>query len=231
MFAKVLYVCALLFIFVSCGGQLQTWQDAYADLLRGHYNMSAYLYAEEAPLFVLHDIDGDGVPELIILESAFGGFFFTTYAVYTFRDGAVQPLEINEDFGGRPSSLSVFSPPGNAPGIIVNGGGEGFARHMLITMDGNSLNIDVCLTASALPRDRGYDYILFYVRGAEVAPVELPDFLYWLTEEHKRMIYEGYALVSREDFYEVRDDIFGVMPERERTSIHSIANVNYAFLP
>lgn len=209
--------------FVSCSSEkneatyfdyTNAWQDAYSALLSKYYNATTHLPAEESWLFTLHDINGDGVPELFIWEPVVS-FFFAIHSAYTFFDGEAHQLEIADSFGGNPSSLSIFSRPDNTPGMIVNGHGELFWRHMLISMKGNSLAIDVCFTGSVLPRDRGYDDVLYYIKGLDVVPVELPDFLYWLIEEHERMTSEGYALVSQEEFFRLRDIVFGSMLEAD----------------
>jgi len=204
----------------------KTWQEVYTDLLWRYYDVTAHLSAEESWLFTLYDINKDGIPELIIWESYFGSFFFASHAVYTFMDGEAHRLEIDEDFGGNPASLSIFAPPNGAPGIIVNGSGEGFRRYMFMRMEGHSLLMDVCATVSISPRHRGYDDILYFIRGTEAISVELPDFLYWLEEEYEWMLSRGYALVTEKEFYRVLDVIFGSMLERESVRPRSITKAN-----
>jgi len=203
--------------------QIQTWHEAYAALLRQYYRATAHLPAEEGWLFAFHDINGNGVPELIIWDSYFGSFFFTVHAAYTFAEEEVRQLEITEDFGGHPATISLFSPPGNTPGIIVNGAGEGFWRRMLINMEGYSLVIEVCATLSTSPWDRGYDDLLYFIRGLEVTAAELPDHLYWLADEEEGMSCRGYVLVTEEEFFRVLDAVFGLMPENEGTRPRPIA--------
>ena len=205
--------------------QLQAWQEAYLALLQQYYAeldaLELYLYPEQRPLFTLHDINRDGIPELLIFEHVFSSIFFS-YAAYTFIDGAVQRLEIDESFGGSAAGLSIFSPKDNTPSIIVRGGGEGFWRHMLISMEKYSLVVEVGATVNTL-RYRGHDGVLYYVRGLEVTPAELPDSLYWLAEEKEWMNYRwGYVLVTEEEFNRVLDDVFGDMSEMERSWLSPI---------
>jgi len=102
--------------------QFEAWQEAYAELLRDyatrsigeHYGISG----EREPNppgggeFMLFDIDGDGVPELIVVDR----FHFTTYvAAYTFIDG-LQSIEVGYfyDYG------TMFSPPFDGrPGLAM----------------------------------------------------------------------------------------------------------------
>jgi len=186
--------------------------------------MTSHLPAEKGWLFTLHDINGDGVPELIIWESVVS-FFFAAHSVYTFFDGEAELLEIAEGFGGNPASLSIFSRHDNIPGIIVSGSGELFRRYMLVSMEGNSLSIDICFTVTTLPWVRGYDDILYYIRGLHTVTTKLPVFLYWLEEEHERMISEGYVLVSELVFYKLHDAVFGFLPVSERPHLHPLTGV------
>jgi len=225
---KNLFILSIVLLLSACGNRPQeSWRDAYTALLWQYYAATVHLEAEERWMFALHDINQDGTPELIIWESMFGGFFFAVQSVYTFVDGIVHGLEIDEDFGGRPASLSVFSPPDDTPGIIVVGGGEGFSRYMFINMEEYRLVISVCITSSTLPRHRGYDNILYYIRGMEVTSSELPYYLYWLEEEHDRMTSNDYVLVTEMEFHKARDAVFGLMLDNDRSVPQIITETNF----
>jgi hypothetical protein len=233
-----IFVAIIVLSFVSCGGEreparddyitnepelniteeepthTQSWQEAYSAVLSKYYNETAHLPAEEAWLYTLHDINGDSVPDIIIWECV-ATFFFAAHSAYTFSGGEACRLEIAEGFGGSPASLSVFSFPGDTPGMIVNGSGELFWRQSLVNMEGNSLVVDVCFTASVSRQGRGYDDILHYIRGLSATPTELPSHLYWLSEEHERMLSESYILVSEPEFHSLRDATFASAIEAE----------------
>jgi len=96
---------------------LTPWQEAYATLLRD-YAMQVLGYShcgtwsnQPGGSFILHDIDADGVPELIVVDR----FHFSTYfAVYTFENNSVIPIEAEYfyDYG-----TSFFALSGGRPGI------------------------------------------------------------------------------------------------------------------
>ena len=204
------------------------WIEAYREILRYYYEQSAHLIDEgryeESWLFTLHDVDKNDVPELIIWASEFGGFFFSVYSAYTFADDNVRQLEIAEVFGARPGSLVVSSPPNDAPGMIMRGIGEGFRLYHFIVLREDRLEIDVSFHASAAPHFEGHDDILYYVRGIEINALPLPAFLYWLQDDHEKMLLRGYVLVSEGEFYKVRDDIFGTINYGKHP--HAITEVN-----
>jgi len=213
--------------------QEQTWYEAYTALLMQYQTNTAHLPAEEGWLFALHDISGNGIPELIIWESTFGSFFFAVHAAYSFANSEAQRLEITEDFGGRPASIGISSPPNGVSGLVVRGGGEGFMRYMLVTMDGNRLIVEVCATLSVAI---GSDIELHYVRGIpatelpEISPqvleeqegvsrfvwgrelpaaAKLPDIPYWWQEEHERKLSQGYEFVTMYQLARVVDGVMG----------------------
>ena len=71
-----------------------TWQEAFASLLRENYagerfsNCGGYFGRIR---FFLHDMDMDGLPELFVLNS-----IDRLVTVYTFRNGAIVPIEHDE---------------------------------------------------------------------------------------------------------------------------------------
>jgi hypothetical protein len=85
-----------------------TWQEAYAALLWNYASQCPYAdYDREdwGRHFVLHDIDRSGIPELLLMERHKYGTV-TYYAVYTFIDGELTPLEFQSivSWGG------IFAP-------------------------------------------------------------------------------------------------------------------------
>ena len=205
------------------------WIEAYREILRYYYEQTAHLTDEgryeESWMFTLHDINKNDVPELIIWASEFGSFFFSAYSAYTFADGNVGQLEITESFGARPGSLMVSAPSNDILGMIVCGIGEGFRLYHLINMTENRLEIAISLHASAAPLFAGYDNILYYVRGVEFSAMPLPEFLYWLMDDHERMISRSYVLVSESEFYRIHDDVFGAMADGQHPRVITETNI------
>jgi len=112
-----------------------SWQEAYADVLR--------LYAEGTNLnewevgwrFILHDINQDGIPELFLEAESMTGHTEHRY-VYTFVDGTLISLE-HESFvtdGG------VFAPIDDSPWVVFfyPAGSGGWYRKRGI--EGNALS-------------------------------------------------------------------------------------------
>jgi len=89
---------------------LEPWQEAYAELLL-HYS------AVTAPMedwvhwhFILHDVDIDGIPELMIVYISAGIWL---ESIYTFADGNIVQLE-----GDFFAYWGIY-PPIDRPGIII----------------------------------------------------------------------------------------------------------------
>ena len=130
--------------------QAESWQEAYAALLRYYEPLLAWQHnGIPNGYFILHDIDGDGTPELLIFEEM---TYLFGVAVYTFRDGGVRRLEF--DYGGRLSgSLSAFSD--GRPEIIdfQAAGSGGWYRRMTIEGD----RIVIISQGSSFLTDEGFE--------------------------------------------------------------------------
>jgi len=191
----------------------EPWQYAYVELLREYAEREIGEYAYEympsaaSGMFTLHDIDKDGIPELIIWEFSQGGYFLA-YAAYTFTDGNIAPLDIGRGVGGR--GHAIFPTPDNMPGIILTSGGSGYNLYTFVRMDGHSLVVEVSAFVNWSSWQSGYEYSLHYIRGMDISPVEFPESLDWIEYEHHReRLSFGYTLVSEEEFNRVLDDVFG----------------------
>jgi len=94
------------------------WQEAYAELLL------EYSVCGDYGSFLLHDIDNDGTPELVVIgQKRIGSVVDFLEVAYTFRGGVVQPLEysISEEaadleLGARTRTTAA---PGADPGLIM----------------------------------------------------------------------------------------------------------------
>ena len=119
-----------------------SWQEAYAEIL--------WQYAE-LPLdydisvgfdwgwnFILHDINHDSIPELILVMRYFTGHV-GIYSVYTFANNEVISLEFNEVMG----EVGLFAPPNNSPGIVFSQLAGSGAMYRKMGIEGNTLSIIV----------------------------------------------------------------------------------------
>jgi len=86
--------------------QTSSWQEAYAALLRHYETILIQEWNNNYPngYFFLHDIDGDGIPELFIFEEM---TYLRGIEAYTFRNGTAIRLEHHE-FGGLFGSFSAI---------------------------------------------------------------------------------------------------------------------------
>jgi len=119
-----------------------TWQEAYAALLREYASQCPY--AADYPWmlergygwhFALHDINNSGIPELFLMEKS-RYLTVTYYAVYTFIDGELTPLE----FQSTTSWGFIFAPlDGRAFVIDVDKEGGRAASYRRWDIDGLTL--------------------------------------------------------------------------------------------
>ena len=149
--------------------QFQNWQDIYAEILR------RYAFVEDANNsewdFVLHDMDGSGIPVLIILKTP-SGFFRSGVAAYSFRDGTLVSLEIEDgsfsDFNG-----GVTAAPDGELGIITGFFSGAYMEFVWLIIKGDRV---VELNRGAV---HGYispypheTFIYYYLNQEEVTPEE-----------------------------------------------------------
>jgi hypothetical protein len=119
-----------------------SWQEAYAEIL--------WQYAE-LPLdydiwvgfdwgwnFILHDINHDNIPELILVMRYFTGHV-GIYSVYTFTNNEVISLEFDEVMG----EVGLFALPNNNPGIVFSQLAGSGAIYSKMGIEGNTLSIVV----------------------------------------------------------------------------------------
>lgn len=124
--ARLRYILIPVFVLAACAGNEaarqesnpKPWQPVYEAVLQhyrtlfesGHFLMPGY--------FVMHDVDGDGTPELIVFHRVFVGesLALNPVVMHTFRDGEL----INIDIGGQHLSeiQRILKPLDNEPGII-----------------------------------------------------------------------------------------------------------------
>ena len=210
-----------------------TWQDAYAALLRefaelplgGEPFISEYVLHRS---FILHDMNGDGVPEIMIWE-ALHGVFFSLKAAYAFEDGQIAQLSIDSDIRGRGGY--VLLPPSNRLGIVTTSFESGFHRHVLLVMEGHHLNTTISAMVNWQPRQDGHDFSLYYIRGVEVTTASYSEALAYQWGAHTHWTSLGYVLVEEDEFNNVFYYIFGDLDTAERISLIEIteSNIDYFF--
>jgi hypothetical protein len=119
-----------------------SWQEAYVNLLRDYaarsIGVSSCGETSNPPggSFLVYDIDGDGIPEIIVVDR----FHFTTYvAAYSYRNGLIS-LEADYfyDYG-----TMFFSLPGNGMGMRSNEGAWNSAA--VLVVEGDSLIPEISL--------------------------------------------------------------------------------------
>jgi len=139
--------------------QAETWQEAYTTLLKWYM---AYAPPIEDGLihrsFILHDVDLDGIPELIVTYIAAG---IWVESISTFRDGRLTPIE-----GSFFAYFGVYSPLNNQSGIVI----QAYGNVCLMVIDGYSLTCDICLRRPFLPQDL-YE-ATWYINGEIVTEEE-----------------------------------------------------------
>jgi len=213
---------------------IEPWQGAYAELLRHYAGKVIGSWAQEIQakldivqlggLFTLHDMDGNGMPELIIWSFSQGGYF-DVYSAYTFADDEIIQLELRDRFGGRGSS--IFVPSNNRHGLITTPGGSGYDRHNFITMDRHSLSLEVSVLEIWTPWE--YDFSIYYIRGASVSLIEFTDMHHiWICTDccHNELNSRGFVLTSEEEFERVINDVFSNTYHSDGMWPHEINEAN-----
>jgi len=142
-------------------GQAETWQEAYAKLLRWYM-----VYAPPIDdglirrSFILHDLDLDGIPELIVTYIAAG---IWTQSINTFRDSRTVQLE-----GSFFAYFSVYVPLNDKPGIVI----QAYGHTCLMVVDEYSLVCSICLDRPFFPADWYGATVNWYINGEVVTEEE-----------------------------------------------------------
>ena len=214
--------------------QGQPWQIAYAELLReyeqlavdqfdAHY-IEGYLDTYIIGSFFLYDFNKNGVPELVILEH-YQSLFFRSHAVYTFSDGSAIPL--NGGFHSRGSS--VFVPSDNRPGLILTSVESGYCNYHYIVMEGYNLVADISAFEDWTPKQDGFDFSLYFIKGADVTPFDIRQCEKrkdWHSENFRETISFGYVSVTENEYNRVFNDVFHNLDEGISLIFHAINESN-----
>jgi len=164
---------------------MEAWRKKYYEILH-NYLAQDTLVIDNFKIggchFVLFDIDGDGIPELFILQLQKGGFFTFT-AVYSFRNGHLVNINLNNlNNNVHPYVVdAIFAPPDNEAGIITalfGGMSTGISR-LVIEDD----KLVVLYTGGWGMYEKEYPYppnvIVYYFNAYEVAEDEFYSIFPW----------------------------------------------------
>ena len=197
----------------------ETWQEAYAQLLREYAPLLITDDNKPSGYFLLHDIKGDGVPQLIIFEKhipqcryrwcrsiCFGvsatcqceyylcRFIYFIHGVYTFENG--RTVFLGNRFGYMPVIENIFTLPG-ATGIFTMAYGSSGPLYRHILLEENLLVISK--TGNRFPSGE------FWLLPAEEREnYEEWDFAWWT-------LFVDDELVTPEEF----EQVFGRINERD----------------
>jgi len=138
--------------------------------------------------FILHDIDNDGVPDLIIVDNGWRPTPMI-YTIYTFRNGRV--VELSYEPCGLPGIVAFTMPKDNRQGVIVTRYNRGFESYILYVIDGDMFIAEISAT---IAQRSDVDYTGWYDFDAFWEYITV----YLINDEE----------VSREEFDRIFDEIF-----------------------
>ena len=137
----------------------EEWQKAYATLLRNYaLKPPSHGFDYLSRSFILHDINQDGIPELIITYAAAG---IWGESIYTFIDGDVVPLEFRDSFFAY---NDIIAPRDNQAGIVI--AAYGLVR--LMQIDETGIFAEISLQSPFLP----FDDDKWFINDREVSEEE-----------------------------------------------------------
>jgi hypothetical protein len=173
---------------------IRDWRDEFVTVLRGYplrfWDTERWYWGGYGGFFLLHDINRDGIPELITIG-------LHHQAVYKFTQNGVVSLEVGDDisfFGPFVAGGGVITYPiGNVPGIITTTSYVFGWFASLMVIEGNRLVIE-----SDIRSVHGFDF-----------ETDL-DFTNWWIDNRE---------VSQADFYQKVDSLMGVGRQWTREGI------------
>lgn len=135
----------------------EAWSEAFYSFALGNkYTISGQIYGTYASIrFGLHDLDGDGVPELIAFNGGPSGMAGMTNYVYAYRNGKVTYLG---DAGFRIGEF-VYASGSGYPGLYFQSGNSGYYPGYYYTVQNGRLKEELVLETRERFQD---DYITLY---------------------------------------------------------------------
>ena len=121
----------------------EAWSEAFYSFALGNkYTISGQIYGTYASIrFGLHDLDGDGVPELIAFNGGPSGMAGMTNYVYAYRNGKVTYLG---DAGFRIGEF-VYASGSGYPGLYFQSGNSGYYPGYYYTIQNGRLKEELIL--------------------------------------------------------------------------------------
>ena len=113
------------------------WQEAYTEILWNYYANVPPMEYYVLRYFFLHDIDGDGIPELFIVYIQAG---IWSQAIYTFTDGRIIQIE------GNFFAYYGIYPPINRSGLII----QAYGSTDLMILEDGGLVVELALRQPTL---------------------------------------------------------------------------------
>ena len=174
-------LCAVILILALAGcsnADLVTWQEAYEELLLEYAERLTEDSANVFGTFLLHDINLDGTPELIVFERIiYEGAYFTAtehiVSAYSFMNGELVGIDVME----FPEAIrtGVIRTIRSAPGIVAvthDGSGNPMVFKWIIFENGALLvSTTGTSTFNAFPI-YAYDHMIKEIDGQEVTEEE-----------------------------------------------------------
>ena len=122
-----------------------------AFVLENGYRRSGQTWSDKAPAFALHDMDGDGVPELLARNNAPAAADQTAY-VYT---AAASGLQYAGDAGSY-GPADRYAPGSGRPGLYCFNGRSGSYQGTYFTLENGRVTADKVLTVASGPAPDSY---------------------------------------------------------------------------
>ncbi|MCL1993274.1 MAG: hypothetical protein FWG66_10045, partial [Spirochaetes bacterium] len=179
------------------------WRQAYAALLSETAAGFTDQWGNVFAYFFLYDIDGTGVPNLIVLEDEYG-FGFLPLGAYTFADGVLLPIELAD----MPDFLTdLYLPPGDSGLVaLLHGGDTVFFNWLELEAGGFRLRVSGMFQLGLEDPDDWYspERLFYYIDGQEVSEDE-----FWSVFHRWNEIDDGIRRMWRMTEDNIQSAIFG----------------------
>jgi len=193
------------------GPWFEDWRDVFYSFLRSYIGRSI-AGGEEDFYFTLHDIDGDGIPELFVFMD-YGGYVFYRQ-VYRFEDGWARGLPASYGLprgfgGGIGTGSSIIFWEGNPKAFVFDAVGSGGQLTPIIVTD----------------EGLDFGYFGFYGLNDEgFARYEAEGNMDWLNWEYHDLWIGGEPAIV-EEF----EAAFGAWGENQHLTLHPVTEENIQY--
>ena len=147
-----------------------TWQKIYAALLRDFAEQFTDEWGNVFGYFLVHDIDMDGTPELVIFEADVALWMLRAIYAYTLTDGELQAINLD----GFPEIVmtGIYVPLNNDKGVITVSHCGDIVFYEWIVFESGRLAIS---TVGVMGLSSGYPFDMFWEIGGE----EVTEYKFW----------------------------------------------------